>query len=197
MSEPTATGLRRAIAAALALTLGGCGGGSFNATIGGGISGLAAGTSVVLQNNGADNLTINANGNFSFATAVGANGSYAITVLTQPTGQLCTVGNGSGSVDSRGDNVNSVTVVCVSNTTLQGTVAGLNPGTAVWLSNGTVLLPVAANGAFSFPGAVAIGAAYTVSIATQPVGELCTVTNGTGTVPASGSVNVTVTCAPG
>ena len=48
--------------------LSGCGGG--NSTIGGTISGLASGSSVTLQDNGADSLTVTANGSFSFLTTV-------------------------------------------------------------------------------------------------------------------------------
>lgn len=185
---------KAALAAALTLTLAGCGGGNSGATIGGSVSGLATGTSTVLQNNGSDSLTVTANGSFSFATSVAANGTYAVTVLTPPTGQLCTVGNGSGTVDSQGDSVGTVTVACVSTATLAGTVSGLNPGVAVWLSNGTVLLPVAANGAFSFPGTLAIGSTYVVTIATEPAGQTCAVLNGSGTVAANVAVNITVTC---
>ncbi len=182
--------------AALALGLSGCGGGSSDATIGGNISGLASGTSLVLQDNGSDNLTITANGGFSFPNKIGANSSYAVTVLTQPLGQLCTVGNASATVDSKGDNVTNVTVACVSNSTIGGTVSGLTAGTAVTLSNGQVLLPVAINGAFAFPGTLDVGATYDVTVATQPVGLTCTVLNGSGTVAANVAVDVTVNCAP-
>src|SRR5215475_3478862 len=65
---------------------GGGTGGSVTATIGGTVSGLATGTSVVLQNNGGDSLTITANGAFTFKTAVtGPTDAYKVTVLTQPT----------------------------------------------------------------------------------------------------------------
>lgn len=53
-------------------------------TIGGTVSGLAAGESVVLQDNGKDNLTVSANGPFTFATSIASSGTYAVTVFTQP-----------------------------------------------------------------------------------------------------------------
>ncbi len=192
----TAIRVFRISSAALALTLGACGGSSTNATIGGTISGLGSGTSLVLQNNGSDNLTVTANGGFSFPAKIGANNAYAVTVLTQPLGQLCTVGNGNGTVDSKGDDVTGVTVACVSNSTLQGTVSGLTAGTAVTLSNGQILLPVAINGPFAFPGTLDIGATYNVTVATQPAGLTCTVLNGSGTVVANVAVSVSVNCAP-
>src|SRR5215471_107899 len=62
-------------------------------TVGGTVSGLS-GTGLVLQDNGGDNLTISANGAFTFATKATA---YNVTVLTQPTNppQTCTVTGGS------------------------------------------------------------------------------------------------------
>jgi hypothetical protein len=81
-------------------------------TIGGTISGLTG--TVVLQNNGKDDLSRSANGSFTFNTATTTGNSYAVTVLTQPVGQSCAVTNGSGSVSSA--NVTSVSVTCTTNT---------------------------------------------------------------------------------
>ena len=67
-------------------------------SIGGSLSGLASGASVVLQDNGGDNLPVSANGSFAFATAIASGAAYAVTVLTQPTGQTCVVSAGSGTV---------------------------------------------------------------------------------------------------
>ncbi|HET6603748.1 MAG TPA: hypothetical protein VFG21_05965 [Xanthomonadaceae bacterium] len=57
------------------------------------MTGLATGNSVVLQNNSGDDLTVNANGAFTFSTALADRSAYAVTVLTQPTtpNQTCTV----------------------------------------------------------------------------------------------------------
>src|SRR4029077_4321732 len=61
-------------------------------TIGGAVTGLA-GTGLVLQNNGGDNLSVTATGNFTFKTAVNVGSAYAVTVLTQPSSpsQSCVV----------------------------------------------------------------------------------------------------------
>lgn len=103
----------------LALGLTACGGGAgygggtaaapTGYTIGGTVSGLT-GTGLVLQNNGADNNTIAANGSFTFATMLPYTATYSVTVLTQPSGQTCTVANGSGIVGFA--NVTNVTVTC-------------------------------------------------------------------------------------
>jgi hypothetical protein len=89
-------------------------------TIGGTASGLGAGKSAVLQNNAGDNLTVNANDSFTFATTLNGGSNYQVTVLTQPIGQTCVVDNGSGTVDA---NVSNVTLTCYDNT-----VTGSTPG---------------------------------------------------------------------
>ena len=78
-------------------------------SIGGTITGLTA-SGLVLQNNGGDDL-VPGGGTFTFATLVANSSAYAVTVLTQPTGQTCTVTAGSGAV--AGANVTSVAVDCV------------------------------------------------------------------------------------
>jgi hypothetical protein len=77
--------------------------------IGGTLAGLSG--TVVLQNNGGDNLSLSANGSFSFSKALSVGAAYAVTVLTQPSGQVCTVSSGSGTATSE---VTTVSVQCVS-----------------------------------------------------------------------------------
>ncbi len=76
--------------------------------------------------------------------------------------------------------------------TLGGTVSGLS-GTVV-LMNAGAKLAVASNGTFTFFSAVATGANYNVTVASQPAGQICTVANGFGTVPGGGVSNIAVTC---
>jgi hypothetical protein len=78
-------------------------------TIGGSISGLDG--TVVLQNNGTDDLSKSADGSFTFSDGLTNGSSYAVTVATQPDNQTCTVTNGSGTVSSA--NVTNVSVSCV------------------------------------------------------------------------------------
>ena len=79
-------------------------------TIGGTVSGLAAGATVVLQNNGGNNLTVTQNGAFTFSGSINYATDYNVSVLTQPTGQTCTVANGAGVFP--GMSVTNVTVTC-------------------------------------------------------------------------------------
>ena len=120
-----------------------------------------------------------------------------MTVGTQPTGQTCSVTNGSGTVGSA--NVTNVAVACVNNPpstyTIGGTVSGLGAGKSVGLlNNGGDGVTVNANGGFTFATALASGAAYNVTVGTQPTGQTCSVTNGSGTVGAANITNVAVAC---
>src|SRR6266705_1488263 len=158
--------------------------------IGGTTSGLSG--TVVLQNNGGDNLTISVNGGFTFAAALTNSSPYAVTVLAQPAGQICTVANGIGTV--AGANITNVAVTCAANTfTVGGMVSGLS-GTVVLRNNGGNDLTVSANGSFTFPAPVAQGSPYAVTVLTQPAGQTCTVANGSGTLAGANITNVTVTC---
>src|SRR5260370_4378801 len=78
-----------------------------SATIGGMVSGLVANSSVILQNNGGDSLTVTANGSFTFKTPVTGTDVYKVTVLTQPDNpnQICTVMNGQGVARANVTNV--------------------------------------------------------------------------------------------
>ena len=95
----------------------GCGGGGGGSstptptyTVGGTVSGLTSGT-LVLKNNNADDLTINANStSFTFATALASGSAYAVAVGTQPSRLACNVANNSGTIAST--NVTGVTITC-------------------------------------------------------------------------------------
>jgi len=162
-------------------------------SVGGTVSGLSG--TVVLQDNGGDNLSVSANGSFTFATKLASGAAYAATVRTQPSGQTCTVGSGSGTVGSA--NVTNVAVTCTTNApvtySVGGTVSGLS-GTVVLQDNGGDNLSVAANGSFTFATKLASGAAYAATVLTQPSGQTCTVGSGSGTVGSANVTNIAVTC---
>ena len=170
------------------------------ATIGGTVSGLVANSSVILQDNGGDSLTITANGAFTFKTAVTGADVYAVTVVTQPVNpnQICTVTQGSGVASA---NVTSVAVNCVLSYSIGGTVTGL-VGTGLILVNSSdsEQLPIsAANGnqPFTFKNLVPTGTAYAVTIFAEPTlpTQACVVTTGTGSGTATANVtSVAIVC---
>ena len=75
--------------------------------IGGNVSGLSSGTAVGLLNNGIDLMTVNGNGTFSFTSKLGS--SYAISVASNPAGQLCSTTNAAGVTST---SVSNVLVTC-------------------------------------------------------------------------------------
>lgn len=187
------------IAAAL---LAACGGGGSGGTGGGGgpaptysVGGAVSGLNgtLVLQNNGGDDLTLTANGNFTFVTPVAFGSTYTVTVLTQPVAQSCSIANDTGTMGAA--NVANVTITCNSLTyTVGGTVSGLN-GSLVLQNNGGDNLNIAANGTFNFATALNSASAYSVSILSSAVGfQQCGVTNASGTIAAANISDVGVAC---
>ena len=79
-------------------------------TVSGSVTGLLAGQSVTLENNGANPTNVASNTSFTFSTPVAYGGSYAVTVTGQPVGQDCAVSNGSMSQVTA--DVSNVVVSC-------------------------------------------------------------------------------------
>ncbi|MBV7541077.1 hypothetical protein [Acidovorax sp. sic0104] len=168
-------------------------GGAFS--IGGTVVGLGAGKTLTLQNTGKDDLTLNANGSFVFVTRLDSGIAYAVTVKTQPAGQRCTVTDGTGTTTA---NVTGVQVRCenlaAATYTVGGSVSGLAGGTVVLQNKGGDDLSVSSNGGFTFGTALSGGAAYAVTVRTQPSGQSCTVRNGAGSVGSANVGSVEVAC---
>jgi hypothetical protein len=80
-----------------------------------------------------------------------------------------------------------------------GSVAGLVGSGLVLQNNGGGDLPVAADGSFAFAERLATGAAYNVTVLSQPTSpsQSCTVARGSGSVGSADISNVAVTCATG
>lgn len=83
--------------------------------VGGTVSGLA-GSGLVLQLDGANDLAVTADGAFSFAADLASGSAYAVSVATQPISprQTCTVANGSGEIAHA--DVGDVAVSCTTTT---------------------------------------------------------------------------------
>jgi trimeric autotransporter adhesin len=162
-------------------------------SLGGEISGMAAGQTVQLTN-GSSTLDVAANGVFTFPEKLANNTSYNVQVGTVPAGLACTAGNNVGTI--AGADISNISVVCGIPHTLSVQVTDVDTNGS--LGSG---LTFQANGqndtavnAFSTPTAFSVqiveGAKYTVSVKTQPSApnQVCsplTATDGTGTMPAS------------
>lgn len=78
--------------------------------------------------------------------------------------------------------------------TVGGNVSGLSGTGLVLRNNGGDELPVAGNGAFVFATRVASTAPYNVTVGSQPAGQFCAVSNGSGTIVAANISNIGVSC---
>jgi large repetitive protein len=169
-------------------------------TVGGNLTHLAAGASVVLQDNGGDNLTLTANGPFTFGTSVPSGQTYNATVLQNPSGptQICTATTNSGTV--AGSNVTTVAVDCVTQSyKVGGSLTGMDVsgGNTITLQNNLGdNLTLSANGPFQFTTSILSGATYSVTVSTQPPSpaQTCVVTSGSGTVGGGNVIGVVVNC---
>jgi hypothetical protein len=184
---------RSAIAASL-LFLAACGGSDSNPplTLSGTVSGLTT-SGLTLASNGV-NLVISAGATtFTFGPVISDQVGYSVTVPIQPSGQACTVTNGTGIASTA--NITNVVVTCSDRTfNVGGTITGLTASGLV-LANGSDTLSVPAGAtSFTMPTAVAYGSSYSVTVTAQPAGLTCNVTNGTGTIAANAVTNVAVKC---
>jgi hypothetical protein len=179
------------------VALAACGGFGTDSIIGGTLDGVGTGLNVVLANNGTDKLTLSSNGSFVFPTKIAPGSGYSVAVFTQPLGQTCSVVHASGTVNMAGSDIDNVDVSCLTTSSVVVTVTGLAAGGAgVTLSDGATQLQIATNSSFAFPDLLAPGTAYAVTVVTQPTNQTCTLSaNAIATIPASGVVALTVTCA--
>ena len=155
------------------------------------VSGLTSGT-LVMHDNNADTLSFTTNTTLTFAKTYASGATYQVAVKTQPSGQTCTVGsNATGTITS---NI-TVAVTCTSNTTnftLGVAVTGLT-GTLVVQDDKADQLSFTTNTTQTFAKTYASGSTYSVTIVTQPTGQTCTLTNGSGTITANTTVSATCT----
>jgi 6-phosphogluconolactonase (cycloisomerase 2 family) len=194
----------------LVLTLAACGGGGGGSTtstpplaaaytVGGTVSGVTA-AGLVLRNNGGDDKAISSvDATYTFATSVVAGKSYNVTVLTNPSNQLCSVANASKTMPAY--NVTNANVSCVPAFTISGTIDAGNPLTSSGLvlqdNNGDNLLVPANATTFKFNTPVPSGGNSTVTVLTQPNTPSrlkCTVSSTGQTGIGADVTNVFISC---
>lgn len=174
-----------------------CGGGGSSPppatyTVGGSVSGLTNNGLVI--GNGTDRVTLTAGATtFTMPQALADGSAYALAIASQPAHLQCSISHASGMLS--GANVSNVQVSCVALThRVGGTLSGLgSPGLV--LANGADNVAVGSGaGTFSFAQPVAEGATYAVSVTTQPIGETCSVSGGSGTMGSADVTSIQVTC---
>ncbi|MFY9327034.1 MAG: NHL repeat-containing protein [Georgfuchsia sp.] len=160
-------------------------------TVGGSITGLT-GIGLTLESN-SQTLSVSANASYFIFTSILATGTaYNVTVVNQPFGLNCTVSNGTGTMGTEG--VQDVAVTCIPPPQgLGGSIVGLNSNGLVLVNGTDSVSPQANNVSFEFANSVAYGTTYNVIVQTQPFGQSCSVSNGSGT-GGSAPITMTVTC---
>lgn len=110
-------------------------------TISGSVTGLTT-SGLILQNNGSDDISVNANGNFSFPQKVLPGNTYSVTIKAQPTDSIpsvindqiftCDIANATGTAGQT--NISNIAVSCSVKMVYRG--SGLTGGEP-WVTNGT------------------------------------------------------------
>jgi hypothetical protein len=164
----------------------------------GGTIGHLAGSGLVLQNNGGNDVRLDS-GAVSFTFPPAPSGTqYNVTVAAQPTGpaQQCTVtANPSGTIG--GENVTSVQVDCVTTEfSIGGTVTGMHGIGLQLQNNGGEVLSITGDGPFRFPTSLPNNATYSVIVVTQPNSptQACLATNNIGVVSGADVTTIQVDC---
>ncbi len=177
---------------------------SFN--VGGTISGLTTpfgANTFVLRNNGSDDLTIAANGSFTFSTPLSTGATYNISIASQPQNpwQTCNLTNASGTVS--GANVTNVGLSCTLNSySISGSVTSSTAMVSgLSISNGSETVnvtPGSTSTPITFATALNSGQSYSLSVTAEPVGQVCQVDSDfTGTVAGANVTNVSINCISG
>lgn len=184
----------------LVLLLGACSGGSDEDddwSISASVSGLTA-SGLVLQYNGSGSIPVPSGATTVPITDIAADGSsYAVTILTQPSGLACSVANGTGTANS---DVHNIVVSCSVPRTVGGTLSGYTGAGLVLRLNGQAgaaynVSPASGDTSFTFAAGLATGGTYTVGVAAQPApAQRCSVAGGSGTVGSQDVTSVAVTC---
>ena len=191
------SGLALLCAVALA-SCGGSGGGSM--LLSGSITGPLTKNGLVLVN-GSETVTPAAGDTaFQFPNLIAVNDNFDITIKSQPTGAVCTIANNVNTANIY--TVQQTLVTCTTNTWTLGGVVNNLKSTGLLLSNGSdVVSPTPAAGGsgaqvgFTFPIKVADGAAFGVTVLSQPLTGTCSVAApSVGTMPAGNYTNLVVNC---
>jgi hypothetical protein len=112
--------------------------------------------------------------------------------ITQRTGSVVT---GDKVIVTAQDTITKKTYTVTVNKTIGGTLSGLGSSLSVVLQNnlGDNLM-LSTSTSFTFATSLISGSPYSVTVLTQPTGQTCFVTNGSGTVSTANITNVSVSC---
>lgn len=165
-------------------------------SIGGSFSGGGSHVGLTIAN-GVDSLRVTSNGETSFTmpTQMVPGNSYNLQITAHPTGKTCSVSNGIGTVGNA--NITNIAVLCsTTGYSLSGSVTGLdsaNIGLTLSTNGQFTSVPAGSTG-FDFPSELPVGTAYNIGIASQPTGATCSVSDGSGIMPAANVSSAAIHC---
>jgi hypothetical protein len=164
------------------------------------ISGLTTGNSFVLSNNGSVLPPISSNGPVTLASQLTSGTSYALIITSQPNGLTCTINNNSSGTIINSSMTN-ISISCIPATyKISATISGLSSSGSLTLSNNDVKLTaisasnIPPSGQALLASKIGTGSKYNITIANQPNGSNCLVSNSSGVVTNSDITNVSVAC---
>lgn len=142
----------------------------------------------------------NTNGAVTFSPLAGIaeDSNWSVVINTAPSGQTCSVTNGSGALTADVTNVSitcSDEVVAPTTYSISGTVSGAS-GSVIWeLRKDGVFFNDggSGNGDVSFTSAMDAGSDWSVVIESAPSGQTCAINNGNGSLTAN-VTTVSITC---
>jgi len=187
------------VALACALGLSACGGGSGDLYLAGAVVNVTK-DGLVLQNNGGDDTAVVAPyTSFQFGNRVSTDDQFNITVKSIPSNaNECVVNNGKARANYY--TIGQISVTCsIKQHALTANIVGLTTSGLV-IINGADRHDVPAGTQTVQMATVNEDGAYGVTVLQQPSGQACTVSgggganNGTGTMGATETTTVTITC---
>jgi len=147
---------------------------------------------LVVQDNVGPTLSFTTNTTQTFSNTYAGGATYSVTVQTQPTGQTCTLSsNASGTISS---NITVTATCAAASYSLSVSMTGLS-GTVVLTDDQGNTLSFSGNNTQTFSNTYASGAAYTVSVTTQPLTMSCIPTYSSGTITSN--TTIFATCSTG
>ena len=165
-------------------------------TMNGLVYGLSAGETLTVLNNGVIKQSNVINGIHAFSIGMLVGDHYNITFIA-PASKSCSIIDINNGIAPNSDF--TIDVTCsVKQISLSGTVSGLASGKQVSLDNkdGFGFANISGNESFTLSSTIDYGSSYHVVVSTQPSGQACAVTNGSGV--ANGNVtNIQVACGAG
>ncbi len=167
-------------------------------TVGGTVTGLSSGTTLVLMNSSGEELLISGRGPFSFARGLFDAENFDVRIAEQPSSpnQICTVNFSSGLILSK--NITEIEVTCELETySVGGTVSGLREGQTITLLNsGGDNLRIDANGPFLFDAPLEDGSQYDITQvkASEKSGLTCDFEKASGTLSGADVTDVAILC---